>query len=81
MACGGHDGSKRHRRSVRLDVRLEEAPLETFVDALVLLAEHYFKQEVSPKGEPIPAPNNAMEAGEDLPPLQSKNYPQGGQGG
>ena len=74
MACGGHDGSKRQRRSVRLDVRFEEAPLETFVDALVLLAEHYFKQEISPKSEPVPEPNNAMEAGEDLPlPPQSKN--------
>ena len=74
MACGGPDGSKRQRRSVRLDVRLEEAPLETFVDALVLLAEHYFKQEVSPKSDPGPASTNAMEAGEALPlPPQSKN--------
>jgi len=55
-------------------VRLEEAPLETFVDALVLLAEHYFKQEVSPKSDPGPASTNAMEAGEALPlPPQSKN--------
>ena len=64
MACTGRDGSKRRALSVHLDVRLEEAPPETFVDALALLAEHYFKQDMSPKGEASSLLDDSMETRE-----------------
>lgn len=51
MPCRDPKG-KRRRTRVRIDLHVEESPLDGFLDALALLAEHYFREEGSQASEP-----------------------------